>query len=725
MTDIFIKLLNMSIVAGWLVVIVILLRLVLKKAPAWIFCVLWALVALRLLLPVSVQSKTSAVPSVETVPPEIVYTDVPKIHTGFETFNHFVNPYLSDVLAPPFPEEILIEGTLTGSINIPEKTPAQEIVDIATVVWLCGIAAMAVYGIISYVLLKRKVREAVRQEKSIFICDNVTSPFIMGVLFPRIYLPSSITETDAEMVIAHEQAHIKRKDHFWKPLGFLLLTVYWFNPLLWVAYVMFCKDIESACDEKVIKKYGLQIKKQYSEALLNCSTSGKWVTACPVAFGETAVKSRIKGVLNYKKPAFWIIIIAVLACIATSVFFLTDPLDTQPNDNSGNISNGYPDDDSTHVVQFTGERIVFDNAFYSSVFFTDDTFPQFALTSDNKLLTSKTSDPVWYVVGEAVDIQFYPDNFYEYLPTESWYHDYSAEFVRRNVRQAYLCRGEEKSIYYILYLNNGVTLMVFGYEFEYQSKIHTSIRAIVEYSVVDSVNKGYTLPLMKYEVYTFNRESNRSYPKFEAAIFLEKEGDHFTYGYRAYSAQQYCPYGTYRYDGDKLYLETADGKNTYVFERTDEGLKYISDLSSPLPMSEDNPENEIKYFTRNTLFVKDEESTPHNYAHITSYISTENVFKDVDGDGQYELCVILPGPTPTLDISSYVLAIYDGCDRVAEERIIFKGVRFEIGTDGSIGLKLWNEDTHYDFRLTDEGIICTNTETGEEKPFSEMGGIKQ
>ena len=142
-------------------------------------------------------------------------------------------------------------------------------------------------------------------------------------------------------------------------------------------------------------------------------------------------------------------------------------------------------------------------------------------------------------------------------------------------------------------------------------------------------------------------------------------------------------------------------------------------------MSEDNPENEIKYFTRNTLFVKDEESTPHNYAHITSYISTENVFKDVDGDGQYELCVILPGPTPTLDISSYVLAIYDGCDRVAEERIIFNNVQFAIGTDGSIGLKLWNEDTHYDFRLTDEGIICTNTETGEEKPFSEMGGIKQ
>ena len=140
-------------------------------------------------------------------------------------------------------------------------------------------------------------------------------------------------------------------------------------------------------------------------------------------------------------------------------------------------------------------------------------------------------------------------------------------------------------------------------------------------------------------------------------------------------------------------------------------------------MSEDNPENEIKYFTRNTLFVKDEESTPHNYAHITSYISTENVFKDVDGDGQHELCVILP--VPTSDVPANVLAIYDGCDRVAEEIIIFKGVRFEIGTDGSIGLKLWNEDTHYDFRLTDEGIICTNTETGEEKPFSEMGGIKQ
>lgn len=713
MTDIFIKLLNMSIVAGWLVVMVMLLRLVLKKAPAWIFCVLWALVALRLLLPVSVQSKTSAVPSVETVPPEIVYTDVPEIHTGLPTFNSYFNPYITEILSPKEPDN--------NETEEPEETPAKKLIDIGGTVWLCGMAGMSVYGLVSYALLKRKVREAVKQDKRIFICDNISSPFIMGVLFPRIYLPSSIKEADAEMVIAHEQAHIKRKDHLWKPFGFLLLTVYWFNPLLWVAYVMFCKDIESACDEKVIKKYGLQIKKQYSEALLNCSVSGKWVTACPVAFGETAVKARIKGVLNYKKPAFWIIIIAVLACIATSVFFLTDPLSNETSDDMSNVSDSIVNDKDSVAARFKFKRIIYSNVELPNQMLVSDYtifLPQLIITTDNRLLIEQPDNSTYSEAGTLEKSKLYKNNFDNMIQDEKWQADYNAELIRTNAYEVYMCNREENGVVYLIYFTNGTILFMFGTQENEYSKTYDSV-IIAEYSV-DNGGAGYILPYTLYDVYTYNFGSDNAYPATEASIYLEKYGNHFTYGYRTYSAQQYCPYGTYRYDGDKLYLETADGKNTYVFERTNEGLKYISELSSPLPMSEINSENKIEHIPDNTTFVKSEDNRAGHYARVAEWIS-QSAFKDIDGDGQHELCVILP--VPTSDVPANVLAIYDGCDRVAEERIIFNNVQFAIGTDSSIGLKLWNEDTHYDFRLTDEGIICTNTETGEEKPFPEIGRI--
>ncbi len=715
MTDIFIKLLNMSIVAGWLVIAVLLLRLVLKKAPSWIFCVLWAFVALRLLIPFSVQSKTSAVPSVETVPPEIIYTDVPEIHTGLPTFNSYFNPYITEILSPKEPDN--------NETEEPEETPAKKLIDIGATVWLCGMASMAVYAIISYTLLKRKVREAVKQDKRIFICDNISSPFIMGVLFPRIYLPSSIKEADAEMVIAHEQAHIKRKDHFWKPLGFLLLTVYWFNPLLWVAYVMFCKDIESACDEKVIKKYGLQIKKQYSEALLNCSVSGKWVTACPVAFGETAVKTRIKGVLNYKKPAFWIIIIAVLACIATSVFFLTDPLSNETGDDMSNVSDSIVNDKDSVAARFKFKRLIYSNVELPNQMLVSDYtifLPQLIVTTDNRLLIERPDNSTWSEAGTLEKSKLYKNNFDNMIQDEKWEADYNAELIRTNAYEVYMCNREENGVVYLIYFTNGTILFMFGTKENEYSKTYDSV-IIAEYSV-DNGGAGYILPYTLYDVYTYNFGSDNAYPATEASIYLEKYGNHFTYGYRTYSAQQYCPYGTYRYDGNKLYLETADGKNTYVFKRTNEGLKYISELSSPLPMSETNSENKIEHIPDNATFVKSEDNRAGHYARVAEWIS-QSAYKDVDGDGQYELCVILPGPTS--GVGSNVLAIYDGCDRVAEEMIIFKVVQFAIGTDGSIGLKLWNEDKHYDFRLTDEGIICTNTETGEEIPFSEMERIQQ
>lgn len=319
MENIFISLLNTSITAGYLVIAVMLLRPLLKKAPKYIRCILWGLVGLRLILPFSFESVLSLIPSAEPIPPEIVTSPAPVIHSGITFVNSAVNPVISQSMAPA-PE---------ASVN-----PMQIVMAVAWNVWLLGVVAMVLYSVISFVLLKRKLRESVQDGGNVWLCDRVSSPFLLGLFRPKIYLPSDLAEDSKVYVLAHENAHIRRKDHWWKPLGFLLLTVYWFNPLMWVAYIFLCRDIEFACDEKVIKELGTDCKCAYSEALINCSVPRRMISACPVAFGEDGVKGRIKSVLNYKKPAFWIILIALILCIVVAVCFLTNPPE---DDQSGKI----------------------------------------------------------------------------------------------------------------------------------------------------------------------------------------------------------------------------------------------------------------------------------------------------------------------------------------------------------------------------------------------------
>ena len=310
MDAVFLKLLNLSLTASWLCLAVLLVRLLLKKAPKAISCALWALVGLRLLFPFSIESVLSLVPSAEPLPEDILLSPTPTINSGIPIVNEVVNPVISGSLAP----------NPGDSVN-----PLQVITTVAGYVWLVGMAAMLVYMLVTYLRVRGKVTEAVKIEGNVYECDHVDTPFILGVIRPRIYLPSSMNEADRAFVIAHEKAHLRRLDHVWKPLGFVLLTVYWFNPLLWLGYILLCRDIELACDEKVIKELGTDIKKQYSEALINCSVPRRAISACPLAFGEVGVKDRIKSVLNYKKPAFWIILVAVVALVVTGVCFLTDP----------------------------------------------------------------------------------------------------------------------------------------------------------------------------------------------------------------------------------------------------------------------------------------------------------------------------------------------------------------------------------------------------------------
>jgi len=317
MNEVFLKVLNMSIAASWLILAVVVLRLVLKKAPKWIAVLLWGIVALRLVVPFSFESALSLIPSAETFSPHNIQYEAPAISSGIPAVNHAVNPILSETFAP----------NPVGSVN-----PLYLWTFVVSVIWLIGIAAMLLYAIISYVQVRRSVAERVPYEENIFLCDHVKSPFILGLLRPKIYLPSGMEAAAMEPVIAHEKAHLTRRDHWWKPMGFLILAVHWFNPLCWIAYVLLCRDIELACDEKVIRQMDLDGKKQYSAALLECSTGRRLVTICPLAFGEVGVTERVKNVLNYKKPAFWVIAVAVIACAVVTVCFATNPKEDIPQE---------------------------------------------------------------------------------------------------------------------------------------------------------------------------------------------------------------------------------------------------------------------------------------------------------------------------------------------------------------------------------------------------------
>ena len=311
MAAVFLKLLNLSISASWLVLAVLVLRLVSKRSPKWINVLLWGIVALRLVLPFSIESALSLIPSAETVSPAVVQFDpAPTITSGVSIIDNAVNPSLSEHFA----------AVPTMSVN-----PLYVWTEIAGWVWLIGLGAMLLYALVSYLRLRRRVSVSLPVQDHIYLCDAISSPFILGVVKPHIYLPSGLDEVQRQNVLSHEQAHLARRDHWWKPLGFALLAVYWFNPVLWLAYALLCRDIELACDERVIRTMDESAVKTYSTVLLACSMPRKAVITCPLAFGEVGVKERVRNALHYKKPAFWVVAASVAVCVVVAVCFLTNP----------------------------------------------------------------------------------------------------------------------------------------------------------------------------------------------------------------------------------------------------------------------------------------------------------------------------------------------------------------------------------------------------------------
>ena len=310
MTELFLKLLNMSISASWLVLAVLGLRLVLRKTPKWIYVLLWGIVAVRLVCPFSIESAFSLIPSAETIPKSSLSGTEFQIQAGITPADGAVSIHLGSL------DFEGAAGTAGSGITV---------ISVLSIVWLIGALLLITYTAITYWRLRKKVDTAVLLRENIFQSEMVDSPFVLGIIRPKIYVPFRLDSPNMEHVIAHEKAHIRRRDHWWKPLGFLLLTIHWFNPLMWLAYVLLCRDIELACDERVIRELNSEQRAKYTQALIFCSVNRRMIAACPLAFGEIGVIERVRSVMNYKKPAVWVITLAIVACGAFAVCFLTDP----------------------------------------------------------------------------------------------------------------------------------------------------------------------------------------------------------------------------------------------------------------------------------------------------------------------------------------------------------------------------------------------------------------
>lgn len=361
MTSVFLHFLNLSVTAGWMVLAVLLLRLCLKKAPRWITCVLWGLVALRLVVPFTIESPVSLIPTAEVVvSTEGTDTSAPVVNSGMTAIDKPLNDWLQTPVkpqakppvqsplppvtdTPTTPNPDLPAGDTTPTPQPPvEETPTtpeqpsastevksvsrmERILSIAAPVWLVGIGLMLIYELFSVLRVRNRVLDAVLLRDNVWQSDRVDSPFILGVFRPRIYIPYGLEEPVLAQVLSHEQAHLHRRDHWIKPFAFTLLAVYWYNPLLWVGYILLCRDIEVACDERVVRGLDEDNRRRYATALLQCGVERRSIAACPLAFGEVSIKQRIKSVLNYRKPLLWVIISSLVVCSVAAVCLLTVP----------------------------------------------------------------------------------------------------------------------------------------------------------------------------------------------------------------------------------------------------------------------------------------------------------------------------------------------------------------------------------------------------------------
>ncbi len=448
-TTLFLSVCNLAASAGWVVLAVMLVRLLLglpglRRIPRRFSVVLWAVVALRLVIPFSFESAWSLLPHAQPITQTLLYDPTPTIHTGVPALNAVINEAVMPSVTP----------NPGDSVN-----PLQVITAVGAWVWIIGTVLMILYMVISYLYLYRRLRFATKMEggDNVYECEAVTSPFVLGLFRPRIFLPYHMDAQTRTHVIAHERAHLTRGDHFIKPLAFLLLSVYWFHPLLWAAYILLCRDIEGACDERAAKDMTGAERKAYAAALVHCSVKARQITACPLAFGETGVKHRVTAILDYKRPTLWVLIAAVVLCAVFAVCFGTDPFSV---------------DGMTPMVEYDPIAQVFENGMFSYVQ-TVETAPSFCVDEDGVLWMRYPDGEEWTSIGMLSEYKLTKDGlqdlFAMYNPDSFGMHE-TAETLYRQSKAAWRAdyihpsTGAEES-YTVMQRDNGDVLVLYSFRY--------------------------------------------------------------------------------------------------------------------------------------------------------------------------------------------------------------------------------------------------------------------
>ena len=341
MEGIFAEILNMSMISCIVIVAVMIIRQIFRRAPKAFFCILWAFVGFRLICPFTLQSVLCLIPDSQPITEEVFLHENVPVKSEFPTEKYETSlPQIPDdnteiqndgkqpVYSVPT-EEKKPEVSLTETLPTPQGN--NEFLHFIPYIWAIWAILMFAGALIRYLMLIRRLHGSVADENGIYYSDKIDTPFILGVISPKIYLPYETGETDKEYILAHERAHIHRLDYLWKPIGFIILCLHWFNPLVWVAFRLFCKDIELSCDERAVRDYSQEKRKAYSHTLVNFSVQQKSLNYLPLGFGNSEVKERVVNVLSYKKPAFWVIMVCIIVIAGISVFLMTNPISSKDN----------------------------------------------------------------------------------------------------------------------------------------------------------------------------------------------------------------------------------------------------------------------------------------------------------------------------------------------------------------------------------------------------------
>ncbi len=631
MEELFLKLLNMSITASWMILAVIILRLVLKNAPRFVHCILWGLVAIRLICPVSFESVLSMIPSTETVTLQneskgsvVSYNVSTGINAVDDRVNQYLDEYVYESIVNDNSDVMLnnesVDVGINTSTNIDEAVNNEDnndIMNIMSKVWISGVIILLVYSIVVYTRIYHKVSVSMRLRDNVYICDNIESPFILGVIRPRIYLPSSLNDKEINCVLAHEKAHIARLDYVWKPLGFVILSIYWFNPVIWMAYILLCRDIELACDERVIMYMNVDDKKEYSRTLLSCSVSHKMIAACPVAFGEVAVGRRVKTVLNYKKPAFWMLSMAIVACVIVAVCFLTNPKTYAKEGNNDITTENVADsniDGSNNSEEATDEKIVYrykheyegvdlwimlepqsktykmsmNFSIYDVVsvgmyeFVEDELVLTDILSIDKKYVFDVKDNTLEFNEGKSAKTLCFvvPKDSITMIPQ-------TGGMTKEDLEQVYEAENydiyeaiPDGAKYYVCEDGEAYNKVVEVFE-SYDVKFNSNVDSVDKDNIFDN---GQEELIFMYE----HQERNCMY-----SIYLNTKYNTFKMKYDIFS---YCAAsGYYIVEGGKIILTDFNELEKYVFEIVNGQLKFIADESTEMPLYAHDLNEKLNY----------------------------------------------------------------------------------------------------------------------------------